>query len=343
MTWRREAAGVGIALLLAVAVGSALILAIGESPARVYGLMLTHTWGDAYGFGQVIAKATPLVFTGLAVALAFQAGLFNIGAEGQLLVGSLATAAVGAALPKSMPAPVAVACALGAGAAAGAALGALPGWLKVRFGAHEVINTIMLNFIAGALVLWAGKRWFFMPETVHTRPVVPAARLPSLGLGESPASWAFALAVVAAVGCWWLVARTRRGYDLRALGKSPAAAEAGGVAVGAVVVGTMALSGALAGLVGSGTVLGYKGYFEEGMGSGAGFMGIAVALLARGNALAVVAAALLFGTLAQGGLAAGVLLRVPREILDVLQAVIILAVAVTSAELRRVVPAKERA
>lgn len=332
---RRELLTVAVALLAAMAAGSALMLIVGASPARVYGLMMAHAWGDAYGLGQTLYRATPLVFTGLAVALASRAGLFNVGAEGQLVVGSFATAVVGAALPGGVPGPLAIVACVAAGAAAGAALGALPGWLKARFGAHEVLGTIMLNFVAGALVLWAGKRAFFVAETVHTRPIAAAARMPSLGLGESPASLALVLALACAVGVHLFVERTRRGYELRALGRSPTAAEAGGVAVGGTVVLAMALSGALAGLVGSATVLGYKGYFEEGLGAGAGFMGIAVALLGRGRPLGVVAAALLFGTLSQGGLAAGVLFGVPREIVDVLEAVIILVIAVAAAELRR--------
>jgi general nucleoside transport system permease protein len=334
----RDAALVALALLIAMTVASVLILVYRQSPARVYRVMLTHTWGDVYGFGQVLFKATPLIFTGLAVAVAFQAGLVNIGAEGQMMVGAFAMACVGAGLPAGTPAVLALPAVLLAGALAGGLLGALPGYLKARFGAHEVINTIMLNFIAGALVLWAGRRYAFVPQNLHTRPVVPGAALPGLGLADSAASLAFILALVAAAACAWFLRRTRRGFELRALGKGPEAAEAGGVAVGSTIVLAMTLSGALAGLVGAGTVLGYKGYFEEGIGSGAGFMGIAVALLARSRPLLVIPAALLFGTLAQGGLEAGQL--VPKEIVEVIQGVIILVVAATSAELRRAAPAR---
>lgn len=329
-----EALLVTIALLIALAVGSVLILIYGRSPAQVYALMLSRTWGNTYGLGQVLFRATPLVFTGLSVALAFRAGLFNIGAEGQLLVGSFATAVVGAAMGKA-PGPLVILVALLAGAAAGGALGALPGWLKARFGAHEVINTIMLNFIAQAMVLWVGRVAFFEHETVHTKAVAPAAHLPGLGLADSSASWAFPLAVLVAAAVWWLIFRTRTGFELRALGKSTPAAESGGVSVAGRMVGVMALAGALAGLSGAGTVLGYKGYFEEGLGSGAGFMGIAVALLGQSTPVGVVLAALLFGTLAQGGLAANAL--VPKELVEVLQAVIILAVAASSVELRKVI------
>lgn len=328
----RGVINVAIALLIALAVASVLILVYGQSPAHVYAVMLGHTWGDAYGLGQVLFKSTPLIFTGLAVALAFQAGLFNIGAEGQLMVGAFFMALVGVRCG-GLPAPIAVSLCLIAGALAGALLGALPGWLRARFGSHEVINTIMLNFIAQALVLWAGRRWVFVEQTVHTPAIADSARLPSLGLAGSAASVGFVVALAAAVVVHALIRRTRLGFELRALGQNAAAAAASGIAIGRTIVVAMALSGALAGLVGAGTVLGYKGYYEEGIASGSGFMGIAVALLGRNRPLAIVPAALLFGTLAHGGLAVNAL--VPKEIVEVIQAIVILAIAASSSDLQR--------
>jgi simple sugar transport system permease protein len=317
-----------IALLAAFAVASVLILIYGQSPFHVYALMLSRTWGEQYGLGQVLFRATPLVFTGLSVSLAFQARLFNIGAEGQLVAGSLACGVVGAWLPASVPGPLAACACVAAAALAGGAVGALPGALKARFGAHEVITTIMLNFIVQTLVLAWGRRWLFMEQSLHTPPVSPGARLPSLaivfGKGTS-ASIALFLAIACALACWWVFARTRRGFELRALGLSVPAAQAGGVRVGRTIVAAMAASGALAGLVGTSNVLGYKGYFENGADTGVGFMGIAVALLARNNPIGVLGSALLFGTLAQGGLAAEQL--VPKVIVEVIQAVIVLAMA----------------
>lgn len=322
-----------LALLVAMAAGSLLILAFGQSPAQVYGLLLSSTWGDSYGIGQTIFKATPLIFTGLAVALAFRAGLFNIGCEGQLLLGSFVCALVATSLPAATPSVVAVALAIAAAAAAGGALGALPGALRAYTGAHEVINTIMLNFVASALVLWAGNRYFFVEETTHTEEVISASQLPSLGLAESAANWSFLLAILCALLFYVLMDRSRRGFELRALGLSPRAAENAGIDVRRSIVIAMSLSGALAGLVGANYVLGYKHYFEKGLGSGMGFMGIAVALLGRNHPIGVVAAALLFGTLAHGGLAVNAL--VPKELIEVLQAVIILAVATTAAAAQR--------
>lgn len=338
MTERQEAAlvqayGVALALLVAMAVGSLLILAFGQSPAQVYGVLFAATWGDGYGLGQTLFKSTPLIFTGLSVAIAFRAGLFNIGCEGQLLVGSFACALVGAALPDSTPALVAIPLAIAAAAAAGGMLGAIPGALRAYTGSHEVINTIMLNFIASAAVLWAGNRFFFVEETTHTTEVATGTWLPSLGLGASAANWSFVLALLVAVFFWFLMDRSRRGFELRALGLSPGAAENAGIDVRRSIVVAMTISGAMAGLVGANYVLGYKHYFEEGLGRGMGFMGIAVALLGRNNPIGIVAAALLFGTLAHGGLAVNAF--VPKELIEVLQAVIILSVAITAAQTRR--------
>ncbi len=330
---RRQVYTVAIALLVAMACGSILILIVGQSPARVYTLLLARTWGEAYGIGQVLFKATPLVFTGLAVAVAFRVGLFNIGAEGQMVVGAFAAAVVGAALPAQTPGVVALPLCLASALAAGALLGAIPGVLKAAFGAHEVINTIMLNFIAAAMVLWAGNTWFFASESTHTATVATGAQLPSLGLPGSAANWSVALAAVAAAGVWYFFARTRRGREWRAVGMAAEAAETAGISRARATVGAMAAAGAIAGLAGVGAVLGYKHYYEDGVARGAGFMGIAVALLGRNHPLGVVLAALLFGTLAHGGLAVAAL--VPKEIVDILEGVIILAVVATAAQVRR--------
>jgi simple sugar transport system permease protein len=314
-----------IALLVALAVTSALILVGGVSPLDVYLLMATRTWGDAYGIGQVIARATPLVFTGLSVAVSLRAGLFNVGGEGQLVFGSLALAVAGAYLP--LPPILAPLVCMLVGAAAGGLVGGTAGALKARFGAHEVITTIMLNFVVSAAVLWIGREAFFLPETVHTAPVREAARLPGLpGLGGSAASVAFFLAVAVAVGLHLYFGRSRGGFELRAVGESPLAAETAHISVPRRQLGALALAGALAGLAGTQTVLGYKTYFEEGLGSGAGFMGIAVCLVARSRPLAIIPAALLIATLIQGGLAANTL--VPKEIVEVFQGVLVLALAV---------------
>ena len=314
-----------LAVALALAIGALFILAIGEHPLAIYALMLRESLGTGYGLGQTLFRATPLIFTGLAVALGFRAGLFNIGAEGQLYLGGFAAALVGAALPGA-PAALALPLAILAAGAAGALWGAIPGELKARFGAHEVINTIMLNFIAFAIVSYAG-RWLFQNATVRTAEIAPGAVLPRLDVlaaawRGAPANFSLALALLAALAVGVFLFRTRRGYEFRAVGLNAPAAEYGGISIGGTQRLALALSGAVAGLGGTNFVLGYKHYFELGFSGGAGFIGIAVALLGRNHPLGVILAALFFGALSYGGLVINQ--RVPKELVEVLQALVIL-------------------
>ncbi|MGI9076956.1 MAG: ABC transporter permease [Gemmatimonadaceae bacterium] len=326
-----------IALLIALVAGDILILSFGQPPGSVYRLLLEGTWGNAYGFGQVIFKATTLIFTGLAVSLGLRAGLFNIGAEGQLAAGGFAAALAGLVLPGATPALIAVPLVMLAAAVAGGAVGWVPGVLKARFGAHEVIVTIMLNFIVLALLNYIVAAHLHVPETLHT-PQLRAGAVPRFSsfvdaFHGSAANVTFFFAIVAAGIVAWYLFRTRGGYDLRATGLQPDAAEYGGVRVGSVWIRTLALSGALAGLGGINYVLGYKSYYEEGFGAGAGFLGIAVALVGRNHPAGVVLAALFFATLSQGGLAIHAL--VPKQMVEVLQGLVILAVAAAVPEVRR--------
>jgi len=326
-----------VALLLAAVVGDLLILSFGQSPGAVYRLLLDGTWGNAYGFGQVLYKATTLVFTGLAVALGLRAGLFNIGAESQLAAGGFCAALVGLVLPPGIPALLCLPVYILAAALGGGVVGAVPGVLKARFGAHEVIVTIMLNFIVLALLNYLTSTRLHVPDTLHTAEI-RSGQLPRLAdmssaFQGSAANMVIVLAVMAMIGLWWFLFRTRRGFELRAVGLQPHAAEYGGIDVGGVTWRALALSGAIAGLGGLNYVLGYKHYYEEGFATGAGFLGIAVALVGRSHPIGIGLAALLFATLSQGGLAVNAL--VPKQMVDVLQAVVILAVATSVPEVRR--------
>ncbi len=327
------------ALLVALLAFDLLVLAYGASPLRVLRVMIEGTWGNPYGVGQVLFKATPLIFTGLAVAIPFRAGLFNIGAEGQVVMGALAGALIGMWLPGGTPWLLAIPLVAAAAALVGGGYGALPGALKARFGAHEVITTIMLNFVALALVNYLVATHFHEPETLHTAPIIEGARLSRLGaflpaLHGSAANTALLWALGGAGLVAWLLFRTPLGYEIRAVGLSPPAAENGGISLLRVSTVAMAIGGGCAGLVGVNFVQGYKYYFEDGFSGGVGFMGIAVALLGRNHPLGVVLAALLFGTLSQGGLVINAL--VPKEIVEILQAVIILVVVVASREVRSI-------
>jgi general nucleoside transport system permease protein len=326
------------AVLIALGCASLCIIAVGGAPLAVYKLLLAGTWGNAYGIGQVLFKTTPLIFTGLSVAIALRAGLFNIGAEGQLTVGAFFTALVGMHAG-ALPAAVAVPLALVAGAAGGALVGAIAGALKAWRGAHEVINTIMLNFIVRAVMVGVGAH-LFEREQIHTAPIADSAELPRLGrfiaaLHGSAANTALFVALAVALAAWWLIERTRAGFRLRAVGASPDAAATSGISVPRVQFAALALSGAVAGLVGANFVLGYKHYYEDGFSGGMGYMGIAVAVLGRARPLGVVLAALLFGTLSQGALAVNAV--VPKELVDMLTAVIIFAVAAGAPAVRRLV------
>ena len=330
-----------VALAIAAVVGDILILIFGQAPGEVYRQLLEGTWGNAYGFGQVLYKATTLTFTGLAVALGIRAGLFNIGAESQLASGGFLAAIVGLALPAGTPALIAVPLCLIAAGAAGGVVGSVPGVLRAKFGASEVIVTIMLNFVVLALLNYIVAAHVHVPETLHT-PEINAGAVPRLTavsslFAGSAANATFVFALLAAGAVWWYLFRTRAGYELRAVGLQPDAAEYGGVRVGGVWAKTMIVSGALAGLGGINYVLGYKHYYEEGFASGTGFLGIAVALVGRNHPVGVVIAALLFATLSQGGLAVNAL--VPKQMVDVLTAVVIIAVATAVPEVKRALAA----
>jgi general nucleoside transport system permease protein len=333
-----------VALLLALVVGDVLIIAFGQSPSAVYRLLLEGTWGNGYGFGQVLYKATTLVFTGLAFAVGVRAGLFNIGAESQLAAGGFVAALLGLVLPAWLPSLVALPLFIVAAALGGGAVGAVPGYLKARFGAHEVITTIMLNFVVLALLAYFVSVYLHVPEQLHTEEIRTGA-LPRLGdfipaFHGSAANVTILLAIAAAALTWWFLFRTRPGFELRAVGLQPEAAEYGGVRAGSVWWRAMVMSGALAGLGGLNYVLGYKHYYEEGFATGSGFLGIAVALVGRSHPGGIILASLLFATLSQGGLAVNAL--VPKQMVEVLQAVVILAVATSVPEVERLLRSMRR-
>ncbi|HUQ21303.1 MAG TPA: ABC transporter permease [Gemmatimonadaceae bacterium] len=325
-----------VALLVALICGDLLIMSYGQSPGTVYKLLLEGTWGNAYGFGQVLYKATTLTFTGLAVSLGIRAGLFNVGAESQLAAGGFLAALVGLGLSPSVPAVFGIPLCMIAAALGGGIVGAIPAYLRVKFGAHEVIVTIMLNFVVLALLNWIIATRLHVPETLHS-PDIHTGAVPRLAdafpaFHGSAANFTIVAALLAAVAVWFLLFRTKRGYELRAVGLQPDAAEYGGVNVRGVLFRALTLSGAIAGLGGINYVLGYKHYYEDGFAGGSGFLGIAVALVGRNHPLGVVLAAVFFATLSQGGLAIHAF--VPKQMVEVLQAVVIIAVAMSVPEVR---------
>jgi len=333
-----------VAILIAFVAGDILMLSFNQSPFIVWRLLLEGTWGNAYGFGQVLYKATTLSFTGMAVAFAYRTGLFNIGAEGQLAAGGLAAALVGFALPAGFPAILAILLGCAGAAAAGGVVGAVPGYLRVKFGAHEVITTIMLNFIVLAFLNWFIATKLRVPETLHT-PEIHAGGISRLSVilpafHGSAANLSVVAVIVTAIAMWYYMFRTRGGYELRAVGLQAAAAEYGGISVGRVLFSAMTVSGAIAGLGGINFVLGYKHYYEDGFAGGTGFLGIAVALVGRNNPFGILLAALFFATLSQGGLAVNAF--VPKQMVDVLQGVVIIAIAASVPEVQRILLGSRR-
>ena len=333
-----------VALLVALICGDLLILSYGQSPASVYRLLLEGTWGNAYGFGQVLYKATTLAFTGLAVSFGLRAGLFNIGGESQLAAGGFAAALTGLALPVGTPLLLALPICMIAAGVAGGIVGFVPAYLKTRFGAHEVIVTIMLNFIVLALLNWFIAGHLHVPETLHT-PEIHAGVLPRLAdidprFHGSAANLALVVAVLVAFAVWFYLFRARGGYELRAVGLQPQAAEYGGISVGRVWMRALTFSGVIAGIGGINYVLGYKHYYEDGFAGGAGFLGIATALVGRNHPFGVLVAAFFFATLSQGGLAIHAF--VPKQMMDVLQGVVILAVAMAVPEVRGILRGARR-
>jgi ABC-type uncharacterized transport system permease subunit len=329
-TVSRAFVGTAAAGIAAIAVGLVLVLAIGADPAAVVRAFATGTAGSWYGFGQLLFRTTSLILAGLAVVLPYRAGLFNVGAEGQIYAGSFAAACVGLFLPELPAAPTALLCVLAA-AAAGALWALIPALLKAVRGVHEVISTIMLNFVAAAITNYLVVQVLGVPESLRTPALAPRAWLPALSVWISHfrgsavnTSLLGALALVALAQL--LLRRTTVGYRLRVVGHNPAAAEMHGVSVRRVWCFAMGLGGAAAGLVGANFVLGYKHYFEDGFSGGTGFVGIAVALMGAGKPWAVVPAALFMGGLLEGGLAINHL--VPKEVVLVIQAVAVIAVLV---------------
>jgi general nucleoside transport system permease protein len=320
--------------VFAVALGLSLGLGVtwiaGENPWHVFLILCQGAFGSGYDFGMTLFYATPLIFTGLSVAVAFQAGLFNIGAEGQLTLGALAAAAVGAVWP-NLWSPLAPVLAGLAAFLGGTMWGAIPGWLRARRGSHEVINTIMLNFVAAGLASYVALYLIKNPDSQNpeTRPVGAGYLIHQFGVfGGAPVSLALPLALVAALLVWVLLRRTVLGFEIRAVGQSESAARAAGIDPGRIRIIAMCLAGGLAGMVGVGEVLGNAGKFRLGFSPEYGFIGIAVALLGRNQPGGIVAAALLFGALHKGATALDLETeRVTQELSLVLQALILLSVS----------------
>ena len=296
---------------------------------EAYHALWESSLGSSQAIGRTLVEATPLALAGLSVALAFRAGLFNIGAAGQLVIGATCAAWVG--FTWDLPAAVHLPLAVLAGFAGGAAWGSIAGILKARTGAHEVITTIMLNYISYLLLSYALRSDAFQPagrDDLISKAVAESARLPEVSVGDLTVHAGLFLAIAAAVVVWWLLDRSTVGFRLKAVGANPHASRYAGMSVGAMYVLAMVLAGGLAGLAGTVNILGRPSFaLTSGYYAFLGFDAIAVALLARANPIGVLAGAFLFGVLRSGSTGMQAATSTPVDIIVVIQALIILFVA----------------
>lgn len=325
-----------INLVAAFFVAGLVIAILGENPFKAMALLVYGSLGYGEAIGFTLYYATNFVFTGLAVAVAFHAGLFNIGGEGQAYLGGLGAGLVCLALGGALPGLVVVPLAILAAMAFGAAWAYIPGYLQAKRGSHIVITTIMFNFIAAALMTYLMVNIFIKPgqQSPESREFAPSAWMPFLhelltplgfNAAKSPANLSLCLAIAAAFGIWALLWRTRWGYALRVVGFNETAAVYGGIAPARVVIAAMALSGALAGLVGVNEILGVQHRLMLNFTGGYGYVGIAVALMGRNHPVGICLAALLFGALYQGGAELSFdMPRLTKEVVVVIQGLIIL-------------------
>jgi ABC-type uncharacterized transport system permease subunit len=280
-----------------------------------------------YPFTESLATVTPYILAGLAVAVGFKCGLFNIGAEGQFGIGALCSAFVGYSL-KGLPWYVHLPLALLAGAAGGALWAAIPGLLKGLTGAHEVVNTIMMNYISYRLSDWLLNGPMKAPGYRPLTPVIEdSAMLPRFFPDPLRFNWGFVLALAVAVLVWWILFKTTIGMEIRSVGANPDGARYAGMSIVKNFVIAMSLSGALAGLAGSVQVLGIDHWVGQGFSAGYGFDSIAIALLGQSHPLGVVLSALLWGTLRSGATRMQSLAGVPIEFISIIQGLVIAFVA----------------
>lgn len=335
-TWVNIALIPVLNIMLAFLVSGLVILAIGENPIEAAGYLIYGAFGYDEGIGYTLYYATNLIFTGLAVSVAFKGGLFNIGGEGQAYIGGLGVGLICLSLDHTMPfyiiAPLAV---IGA-AVFGAAWGYIPAYLQARRGSHIVITTIMFNFIASSLMVYLIVNWLKEDGRMapNSRTFGENAWLPYLhellsplgiDIGDSPLNLAFIWALLCCVFVWGLIWHTRWGYQLRTLGTNPTAARYAGIDTAKVTIWAMLISGGLAGFVGLNEIMGVNHNLLLNFTAGYGFAGIAVALMGRNHPIGIILAAILFGALYQGG--AELAFEIPTitpEIVIVIQGLVIL-------------------
>lgn len=310
------------AILASFTVAAIIIAISGGDPLHSFSSIFEGAFGSARAIGDTLSKSTPLIITGIAIALGLRAGLFNIGAEGQLLMGALAAAWIGYAV--DLPAFIHIPLCMAAGMITGALWGFIPGILKAKRGVHEVISTIMLNYIAFYFTHYMVT--YPMKDSTTMAPQTPEMHLSAqLGYIVSPGgiNWGIIIALICSTAYGIFLWRSKPGYEVRIVGVSPDAAKTAGINVSKTLVMVMILSGALAGLAGSVEVMGIHHKFYDQFSPGYGFDSVAVALLGNNAALGTTLSAFLFGALKNGALNMQLNTNTPKEIVTIIQAVVI--------------------
>jgi simple sugar transport system permease protein len=322
------------AILLALAVGAVIILLVGENPLEAYWALLRGMAGSWDRAAASLGRSTPFIGASLAVAFAFRAGLFNIGVEGQLLVGATTAAWIGTwGFVGDLPGPLAVLVVLLAGAVGGGLYGLIPGVLKARTGAHEVITSIMLNSIAVLMIRWMVNSQDPLmlrdpdASVPRTAPLPDVARLPEFVSSEPPLHLSLFVMLFLCWFVWFVLQRTTPGFEMRMVGANPHAAQYAGVGVSFVIVLVMGMSGSFAGIAGAGEVAGTSGFLSPGVFVAVGFDSIAIALLARANPFAIVPASILWGSLLAGAPLMQQETGLSIDIVRIVQALVLLFVA----------------
>lgn len=323
-------------LVTAFLVAGLVVLIVGENPLDAAYFMVRGALGYGGGIGYTLFYATNFIFTGLSVAVAIHCGLFNIGSEGQAYIGGIGVATACLALDRYIPWYLTFPMAIAGAALFGAAWALIPAWLQAKRGSHIVITTIMFNFIASALMVYL-LRDIFKPEksqNLETRTFETGGQIPKIDwvfelfgatLQGAPLNYSFVLALVCCFLVWLLIWRTKLGFDIRTMGTSPSAAEYAGINQTKVIVIAMLISGALAGMMAINPIMGDQARMAEGFPGGAGFVGIAVALMGRNHPIGIILAAILFGALWQGGAdLAFDMPNITRDIIVVIQGLVIL-------------------
>lgn len=323
-------------LITAFLVAGLVVLLVGENPFEAAYLLVRGAFGYGGGIGYTLFYATNFIFTGLSVAVAIHCGLFNIGSEGQAYVGGIGVAAAALALDRFVPWYVTMPLAVAGAAFFGAAWAFIPAWLQAKRGSHVVITTIMFNFIASALMVYLLVEVFKPAGSMapETRTFESGGQLPKLdfvfewfgsSLGGAPLNVSIILALVCCYLVWLLIWRTRLGYEIRTMGTNPKAAVYAGIPPVRTVVIAMLISGALAGMMALNPIMGDQYRLQEGFPAGAGFVGIAVALMGRNHPVGIVLAAILFGMLWQGGAELAFdMPNISRDMIVVIQGLVIL-------------------